>query len=53
MFHEYESPFAWLLKECERKERARIAERERNRERYFDERMAELMAMAEEVSAWK
>lgn len=50
MFHEYESPFAWLLKECSRKERERIAERERSRERDMDELIAELFEMASEVS---
>lgn len=48
---EQKTPFGMLLAECERKERERIAERERSRERYFDELMDEMFLMAYEVSA--
>jgi len=46
----YEGVFGLLLKACERKERERIERREREREARMDERMAELLAMAEEVA---
>lgn len=47
---EQKTPFGLLFAECERKERERIAERERTRDERLDGRMAELFAMACEVS---
>ena len=46
---EQKTPFGLLFAECERKERERIAERERTRERRVDEQMAALFEMAREV----